>query len=75
MHTHQGTLKFFNHERGFGFLHNDAGGVDDFVHASSLQKCGINPATLEDGKSRFAYETEPARNGKTQAVDLQLLDD
>ena len=75
MHTNQGVLKFYNVEKGYGFIQNDAGGIDDFVHASNLQRSGINPAVLRDGESRLAYETEPSKNGRTQAVDLQLLDD
>ena len=74
MHTHQGTLKFFNLERGYGFIKNDAGGIDDFVHVEQLKRSGINVELLKHGMTRFAYETETGKNGKNQAVDLQLID-
>ena len=70
---HTGQLKFYNFDRGYGFIRNDMG-ADDFVHASQLQLSGINPAVLQDGKSRFSYEVGTGKNGKTQATDLQLID-
>jgi CspA family cold shock protein len=69
-----GTLKFYNAERGYGFVKNDAGGIDDFVHVEQLKRSGINVELLKDGVTRFAYETETGKNGKNHAVDLQLID-
>ena len=64
MHTHQGTLKFFNLKRGYGFIKNDAGGIDDFVHVEQIKRSEINAELLKDGVTRFAYETETARTAK-----------
>ena len=65
-----GTVKFFNHSRGFGFITPDDGGKDVFLHISALQRSGL-PA-LDEG-ARVSFETEPDRRGKgPQAVNVQL---
>ena len=65
-----GTVKFFNHSRGFGFITPDDGGKDVFLHISALQESG-NPA-LDEG-ARVSFETEPDRRGKgPQAVNVQI---
>lgn len=64
-----GTVKFFNTTKGFGFIAPDDGGDDAFVHISALQASGIE--TLEEGQ-RVSYELE-SNNGKTSAVKLVLL--
>ena len=56
-----GTVKFFNHSRGFGFITPDDGGKDVFLHISALQRSGL-PA-LDEG-ARVSFETEPDRRGK-----------
>lgn len=65
-----GTLKFMNHFRGYGFVHDDSG-IDVFLHASALQLAGIDPATLQDGETRFSYDIETAQKGP-MAVDVTL---
>ena len=65
-----GTVKFFNTERGFGFIAPETGGKDIFVHATALQRAGI--ATLNDGM-KVTFEVENDRRGRgPQAVNVQL---
>ncbi|MBF9151375.1 cold-shock protein [Novosphingobium jiangmenense] len=62
-----GTVKFFNTEKGYGFIQPDNGGADSFVHISAVQAAGM--ATL-DKDQRLSYEIETGRNGKASAVNL-----
>lgn len=65
-----GTVKFFNHLRGFGFITPDDGGKDVFVHISAVEQSGL--PTPEEGM-RVSFETQPDRRGKgPQAVNLQV---
>jgi len=67
-----GTVKFFNHSRGFGFITPDDGGKDVFVHVTALEASGL-PA-LDEG-AKVTFETEPDRRGKgPQAVNVQLAE-
>ena len=67
-----GTVKFFNHSRGFGFITPDDGGKDVFVHITALEKSGLPP--LDDGQ-RVTFETEPDPRGRGEkAVNLALSD-
>ncbi|SFI92471.1 cold-shock protein [Aerobium aerolatum] len=66
-----GTVKFFNHAKGFGFITPDDGQKDVFVHISAVQASGMND--LEDGQ-KVSFETEPDKRGKgPKAVNLSLL--
>lgn len=56
-----GTVKFFNKEKGFGFIKPDNGGADVFVHISAVEKSGL--ATLNEGQ-RVSFDTEVDRNGR-----------
>lgn len=62
-----GTVKFFNTEKGYGFIAPEDGGEDSFVHISAVQAAGM--ATL-DKEQRVSYEIETGRNGKKSAVNL-----
>jgi CspA family cold shock protein len=63
-----GTVKFFNHAKGFGFITPDDGGKDVFVHISAVQASGL--PGLEDGQ-KVSFETEPDKRGKgPKAVNL-----
>ena len=65
-----GTVKFFNAERGYGFIKTDDGGPDMFVHIS-----GVAPGTpsLAEGM-RVTFEVETDRkSGKTKAADVRLV--
>ena len=64
-----GTVKFFNHSRGFGFIQPDDGGKDVFVHATAVERAGL-PALEEGQKLSFEVEADQ-RSGKSSAVDLQ----
>nr|WP_304607846.1 cold-shock protein [Hyphobacterium sp. CCMP332] len=68
----QGTVKFFNHSKGFGFVTPDEGGADVFVHISAVNASGL--PGLEDGQ-RVTFDTEPDRRGKgPKAVNLQYAE-
>lgn len=62
-----GTVKFFNHSKGFGFIKPDDGGKDVFVHITAVQAAGLQG--LKDGQ-RIAYELKNDR-GKTAAANLK----
>lgn len=63
-----GTVKFFNADKGYGFIHPEDGGQDAFVHISAVERAGMR--TL-DRDQRVTYELETDRRGKTSAVNLQ----
>ena len=63
-----GTVKFFNQDRGYGFITNEAGGKDAFVHISAVERSGLT--SIREGQ-KLSYELETGNNGKTSAVDLQ----
>jgi CspA family cold shock protein len=63
-----GTVKFFNPDKGFGFIAPETGGDDAFVHISAVERAGMR--TLDKGQ-RVSYELEQDRRGKTSAVNLQ----
>lgn len=64
-----GTVKFFNADKGYGFIAPEGGGGDAFVHISAVERAGLS--TL-DKDQRISYELETDRRGKTSAVNLQL---
>ncbi len=64
-----GTVKFYNGEKGFGFIKPDNGGADVFVHVSAIERSGLSG--LDQG-ARISFETEPDKRGKgPKAVNLQ----
>ncbi len=65
----QGTVKFFNADKGYGFIKPDDGGRDIFVHITAVEKAGLH--SLNEGQ-RITYEIEPDKKGKgPKAVDLR----
>ncbi len=62
-----GTVKFFNTDKGYGFIQPDDGGADSFVHISAVQAAGMHSL---DKDQRVTYEVETGRNGKSSAVNL-----
>jgi CspA family cold shock protein len=68
MNMQTGTVKFFNADKGYGFIAPEGGGNDAFVHISAVQAAGMQ--TL-DRDQRVSYELETDRRGKTSAVNLQ----
>lgn len=65
-----GTVKFFNADKGYGFIAPEDGGQDSFVHISAVERAGL--ATLQKDQ-RLSYEVETDRRGKESAVNLQAL--
>jgi cold shock protein len=63
-----GTVKWFNGQKGFGFIQPDSGGKDVFVHISAVEKAGLG--SLNEG-DKVSYEEE-SRNGKTSAENLRV---
>lgn len=67
-----GTVKFFNTQKGFGFITPDDGGKDVFVHITAVQSAGL--PGLADGQ-RVSFETEPDARGKgPKAINLELAE-
>ena len=67
----QGTVKWFNTQKGYGFINPDEGDNDVFVHITAVQNYGLNG--LNEGQ-KVTYELEEQRNGKMAAVGLALVD-
>lgn len=66
-----GTVKWFNAEKGYGFISNDNGGDDVFVHFSAIVSDGYK--TLAEGQ-KVTYDTETdSRNGKLRAVNVTVV--
>jgi cold shock protein len=66
----QGTVKFFNKDKGFGFIAPGDGGKDVFVHISAVQRGGI--PWLEEGMRLSFATVDDSRGRGAQATDLQL---
>ncbi len=63
-----GTVKWFNGQKGYGFIQPDTGGKDVFVHISAVEKAGLG--SLNEG-DKVSYE-EVANKGKTSAENLRV---
>lgn len=63
-----GKVKFFNAQKGYGFIAPEDGGTDAFVHISAVEKAGMNSLVQDQ---RVSYELEQDRRGKTSAVNIQ----
>lgn len=67
-----GTVKWFNAEKGYGFISNDDGGGDVFVHFSAIQGTGYR--TLNEGqKVTYEVEPDPKNSSKMRAVDVNIV--
>ena len=65
-----GTVKFFNQSKGFGFITPEGGAKDVFVHATALEAAGLRE--LAEGQ-KLTFETEPDKTGKgPKAVKIEL---
>ena len=63
-----GKVKFFNAQKGFGFIAPEDGGNDAFVHISAVERAGMSGLNQDQ---RVSYELETDQRGKTSAVKLQ----
>ncbi len=66
----QGTVKWFNATKGYGFIQPENGGADVFVHISAVERAGLRELR-EAQKVNFELATE---RGKTSAVNLQIVE-
>ena len=64
-----GTVKFFNTQKGFGFIAPEQGGKDVFVHISAVERAGLRG--LADGQ-RVSFEMERDRQGRESATNLKV---
>ncbi len=65
-----GTVKWFNNQKGFGFIQPDSGGGDVFVHISAVERAGLS--TLNEGQ-KVSYEiVADRRSGKSSADNLRV---
>ena len=65
-----GKVKWFNSQKGYGFIEPEEGSQDVFVHISAVKAAGMD--ALSDGQA-ISYELETGQNGKTSAVNLEAL--
>jgi CspA family cold shock protein len=65
-----GTVKWFNAQKGFGFIQPEDGSKDVFVHISAVERAGM--AGLNEGQ-RVSFDVEPGRQGKIAAVNLKAV--
>ena len=63
-----GTVKFFNVDKGYGFIAPETAGEDAFVHISAVERAGMQTLNKDQ---RISYELEKDNRGKTSAVNLQ----
>jgi len=67
-----GTVKFFNENKGYGFIAPEGGGQDAFVHITAVERAGMR--TLRQDQ-RISYELQQDNRGKTSAVNLKTVDE
>ena len=64
-----GTVKWFNTQKGYGFIQPEDGSKDVFVHISAVERAGL---TQLNENQKLTYELERGQQGKTSAVNLQV---
>jgi CspA family cold shock protein len=65
-----GTIKWYNSQKGYGFIQPDGGAADVFVHVSAVESAGLS--NLNEGQ-KLSYDLEQGRQGKVSAVNLRAL--
>ena len=65
-----GTVKWFNAQKGYGFIQPDDGSKDVFVHISAVEKAGIG--SLQEGQ-KLSFEVLPGKQGKSSAENLRAV--
>jgi CspA family cold shock protein len=63
-----GTVKFFNYDKGYGFISNEDGSGDAFVHVTAVERAGMTSLNKDQ---RVSYDLETDQRGKTSAVNLK----
>jgi CspA family cold shock protein len=63
-----GTVKWFNAQKGYGFIQPETGGADVFVHISAVERAGMD--NLREGQ-KLSYELEQGQRGRVSAVNLR----
>ena len=66
----QGTVKWFDMNKGYGFIQPEDGGKDAFVHITAVQNAGLS--SLDEGQV-VQYELQEGRNGKMSAENLKIV--
>ncbi len=66
-----GTVKFFNMDRGYGFIEPEDGSKDAFVHITAVERAGLS--SLSEGQ-KVSYEVQPGRDGKSSAENLSIIE-
>ncbi len=66
----QGTVKWFNAQKGFGFIQPDDGSKDVFVHISAVERAGLG--SLNEGQ-KLSFDLERGQQGKTAATNLKSV--
>lgn len=67
-----GTVKFFNDQKGFGFIAPDDGSADTFVHASAVERAGMR--SLQQNQ-RLSYDVVQGQRGKSEAANLREIEE
>jgi cold shock protein len=67
-----GTVKFFNENKGYGFIQPDDGGNDAFVHISAVERAGFRSLRQDQ---RVSYDLQQDQRGKTSAVNLKSAEE
>jgi CspA family cold shock protein len=67
----KGTVKWFNSQKGFGFIERDGGGADVFVHISAVERAGLG--TLQEGQKVSFDVVADRRSGKSSADNLRVI--
>ena len=65
-----GTVKWFNADKGYGFIQPDQGGKDIFLHISAIERAGL--ASPKDGQ-KVQYDEERGRDGRTSAANVSFV--
>ena len=67
----QGTVKWFDSVKGFGFIQPEDGSKDAFVHISAVERAGLG--SLNEGQ-KVSFDLQPGQNGKSSAENLTIVD-
>ncbi len=67
----EGTVKWFNTAKGYGFIAPDDGSKDAFVHISAVERAGLS--SLSEGQ-KVSYELQPGQRGKSSAENLSIIE-